>query len=81
MPETSVTRPHSVPVEHHPPVEEYLQTIESLAEAVQKADGQERELYAANKDCAGYIFCNPRDYCQSETVAPCHVYISCVIAP
>lgn len=32
MPESSVTRAHSVPVEHHPPVEEYLQTIESLTE-------------------------------------------------
>jgi DtxR family Mn-dependent transcriptional regulator len=32
VPESSVARAHSVPVEHHPPVEEYLQTIESLAE-------------------------------------------------
>jgi DtxR family Mn-dependent transcriptional regulator len=32
MPSLSVSRDHPAPVEHHPPLEEYLQTIESLAE-------------------------------------------------
>ena len=32
VPEPSAVRAHSVPVEHHPPLEEYLQTIESLTE-------------------------------------------------
>lgn len=32
MTEVVSPKPHSLPVEHHPPVEEYLQTIESLVE-------------------------------------------------